>query len=155
MPMAMILGCEACGTRWRFLQMKKTDGLPGCPNPSCTGTVAQELAAPRIGRGAVEETAWKVPDTQAKREAMAYKVAEELGATNINTNQRSGDIAAPKVPDPEIVAPNGRTAKVPIGFQQVGGRPEDIASSIASLTGGAGAGANRESLGILGAMGRR
>jgi predicted nucleic acid-binding Zn ribbon protein len=148
MPMMLTLVCDKCGGQWRHLQMTKSEALPDCPR--CAKAVVVGLSAPAIGRDAQPVTQWEVPDTRAKREDLAYKIAEEQGATNIRTGQRMGDIAAMPVPEAEVVAPNGRRQRVANQFVNAGSAPQDIAASISSLTGGMGAAAHPKNLGIMG-----
>jgi hypothetical protein len=97
-----------------------------------------ELAAPGISRGAAPENSWAVPETRSKREDFAYKMAEAMGATNIRTGLQPGESAAMPIPAPEITAPNGRSMKIEAQFQKAQQTPEEITSTIRSLTGGAG-----------------
>lgn len=156
MPMSHILSCDRCGNQWRWLQLKKTEPLPACPNPRCgQSEVTKELAAPNVSRDAAPETRFAVPQTRAGREKFAYEMAEGMGFTNMKDNLREGESAAPKVADPEITAPNGRKIKVGAQFAQVSGNSEQIHSQIAGLVGGAGgAQVNRHALNVLGGMKR-
>ena len=148
MAFSRTLGCPDCGHTWTFLAMKRDEANPRCPR--CSGRAKGALTAPSIGRGAQPPTSVPIPQSRAKREDLAVRLAlEESGHSDINTQQREGDIAVKTV---DMGVPKHAPEEIRTGFRNLETDPTVRGQQIAALGAGTPVGDRRRNLGIIGSM---
>ena len=148
MPIRRTYGCPQCAHRWAVLHMNANEPKPRCPQ--CAERGYQELSAPALNRGAAPSTAVKIPENRSKREDLAVRMAlEDTGHTDINTQQRAGDIAVKTL---DMGIPKQAPSDVQVGFRNLDSDPKARGAQIAALGAGEPAAYKRRNMGLLGKM---
>lgn len=141
-------GCPQCAYRWSVLHMSKNEPTPRCPQ--CAERGYKELSAPAISRGAPQPTGVSIPQNRSKREDLAVRLAlEDTGHTDINTQQRAGDIAVKTL---DMGIPKQAPQDVQVGFRNLDSDPKARGAQIAALGAGEPAAYKRRNMGLLGKM---
>lgn len=148
MPIRRTYGCPQCAHRWSVLHMNKSEPTPRCPQ--CAERGYKELSAPAIGRGAAQPTGVAIPQNRSKREDLAVRMAlEDTGHTDINTQQRAGDIAVKPL---DMGVPSQAPAELQTGFRNLETDPKVRGQQIAAMGAGVPLADKRRNLGILSKM---
>lgn len=142
-------GCPACAFRW-YEWVTANSRKPQCPQ--CAQKGEQELSAPSLNRGAAPSTSVAIPQNRSKREDLAVRMAlEDTGHTDINTQQRAGDIAV-RTADLSMGLPKEAPAEIRTGFRALDSDPKARAAQISALGAGMPTADKRRNLGLLGKM---
>ena len=149
MAIRRLYGCPACAHRW-YGWVTTNSPRPKCP--VCAQKGEQELSAPSINRGAAPSTSINIPQNRSKREDLAVKMAlEDTGHTDINTQQRAGDIAV-KTADLTMGLPKNAPAEISTGFRALDADPKARGAQISALGAQMPVSDKRRNLGLLGKM---
>lgn len=141
-------GCPQCAHRWAVLHMHSNEPKPRCPQ--CAERGFQELSAPALNRGASPSTAVKIPENRSKREDLAVRMAlEDTGHSDINTQQRAGDIAVKPL---DMGVPSQAPKELQTGFRALDSDPKARGAQIAALGAGEPQGYKRRNMALLGKL---
>jgi hypothetical protein len=128
--------------------MSKNEPAQRCPK--CAERAYAELSAPSLNRGANPTTAVKIPENRSKREDLAVRMAlEDTGHTDINTQQRAGDIAVKPL---DMGVPTAAPSEIQTGFRNLDMDPKTRGAQIAALGAGEPAGYKRRNMALLGKL---